>query len=78
MENKKITITDFQLTDIQGLGTKSAQALHKLKVFTPGDLLAFDVEKNKKLLTRTQGLSAKKILEWKKSASLLNTTTTIK
>lgn len=68
IENKKITISNYSLTDIQGLGIRSEKILHKLNVFTVNDLLSFDIDKNKQALKSYPALSIKKLADWKKTA----------
>lgn len=71
LQNKKITISNYALTDIQGLGKKSKKMLNKMGIFTPMDLLEFDLSLNKKQIEKTALLSVKKIQEWKEDAKKL-------
>lgn len=68
IENKKIIISQYQLSDIKGLGKESEKKLRKIQIFNLNDLLEFDVDKNRSKLTI---ISSKKITEWKKLAKKL-------
>ena len=68
LQNKKIIISNYSLTDIQGLGKKSEKLLHKLRIYTPMDLIDFDSKLNKTEIEKISLLSAEKIKEWQNLA----------
>ena len=73
IDHKKISISNYKLTDIQGIGRNAQKQLHKLQIFTIKDLLDFDIELNKSKLNSVTQVSDTKISNWKKKAqNLLN------
>ncbi len=71
IKSKKLTISSYDLTDIQGLGNKSKKLLRKLNIYTLFDLINFDINANKKELDKIPIISSKKLNQWKKLAQKL-------